>query len=88
MHPKGSFPHRFKVGQVVYWGNGREEYVRIAGKEPLHCEGGCPAYTVVNPRMGSYSAVSEPVLRPLTMVETGIEMNLSGSKLIWTMERL
>jgi hypothetical protein len=80
MNKKGSFPHKLKVGQVVYWGNGAEKYVSIQSLEPLHCDGGCPSYRVskssqsfyrnIKPySLASEGPVSEEVLRPLTKEE-------------------
>lgn len=74
---QGSFPHKYRVGQVVLWGNGVYEYVKIMTLNPLHCDGGCPSYRVFrgDSDMRAYTGrfphdcVSEDVLRPLTNSE-------------------
>lgn len=72
LHKRGSKPHKFKVGQVVFWGNGVFEYVQILRINPLHCEGGCPSYAVSS-RIAGYDDISEEVLRPLTAEEVGLQ---------------
>ena len=79
MDPKGSKPHVFQVGQVVWWGNGYDGYVLIKEQTPLHCDGGGPSYRVWD-RIGSRDCVSEEVLRPLTLKEAGVSVNVSGSR--------
>jgi hypothetical protein len=76
MDKQGSFPHKFKVGQVVRWGNGVYAYVQIVERHPLHCDGGCPSYRVFQGEWNRHEFVSrcaehvsEDVLRPLIAEE-------------------
>jgi len=67
---------KFKVGQVVFWGNGYDCYVMILRVHPLHCEGACYSYDVS--KHGKYTRAgiespSEAVLRALTYEELGIQ---------------
>jgi hypothetical protein len=71
-HKKGSYPHVFKRGQVVFWGNGQNEYMKIIYLNPLHCDGGAPNYILLNLRIGTHSNVSQEEIRPLTFEEMGI----------------
>jgi hypothetical protein len=80
MNTKGSFPHKYSKGQVVMWGNGVYRYVQITELEPLHCDGGCPSYSVFDGPSNfsefvgvgrTNHCVSEEVLRPLNVSESG-----------------
>ena len=76
MNKKGTYPHKYKAGQVVCWGNGVYAFVQIVERNPLHCDGGCPSYRVFQGdwKMHEYTGrytdnVSEDVLRPLKASE-------------------
>jgi len=71
---------KFKEGQVVYWGNGKNQYVRIYYVNSLHCVGACQSYRVHQASKslaefsgkGSIGEVSEEVLRSLSLEEIGL----------------
>lgn len=68
---------KFRVGQVVYWGNGMNGYYQVRAIEPLHCEGAGQNYSLGEASettqnfsdRPTHCCVSEEVLRPLTVYE-------------------